>query len=131
MISAFSVYHHLAARMAQGQILLAGDSAHVISPIGGQGMNLGWLDAWVAAGVLAQAVRASDPPVRLFDIYSRDRRRAASIARRRAEFNMWMGRESRLQGMARLQALKYGTVKRVLNSNAARYFAKRFTMRGL
>jgi 2-polyprenyl-6-methoxyphenol hydroxylase-like FAD-dependent oxidoreductase len=39
----------LVERYQDGRILLAGDAAHVHSPLGGQGMNLGIIDA-VALG---------------------------------------------------------------------------------
>jgi len=125
MISTFSVSHYLASRMAKGRILLAGDSAHIVSPIGGQGMNLGWLDAWAASVVLAQAIRNGEHWQHLFENYSRIRRRTATIVRRRAEFNMWLGRVNRLQ------SFKYTGVRRALASRSRNYFAKRFTMRGL
>lgn len=125
MISAFSVSHHLAARMAQERVLLAGDSAHVVSPIGGQGMNLGWMDAWEASVILAQAIRNGEHRDRMFENYSRERRRAARVVRKRAEFNMWMGRSSVSQ------KLKYASVKMALNTPLKNYFASRFTMRGL
>ncbi len=125
MISAFSVSHHLAARMAQERVLLAGDSAHVVSPIGGQGMNLGWMDAWEASVILAQAIRNGEHRDRMFENYSRERRRAARVVRKRAEFNMWMGRSSVSQ------KLKYAGVKMALNTPLKNYFASRFTMRGL
>ncbi|XAZ29914.1 FAD-dependent monooxygenase [Paenarthrobacter ureafaciens] len=41
MLSAFDVRARLAPRMVHGRIVLLGDAAHEISPIGGQGMNLG------------------------------------------------------------------------------------------
>ncbi|MGN6443710.1 MAG: FAD-dependent oxidoreductase, partial [Arthrobacter sp.] len=45
MLSAFSVRSTIARRTVKGRSVLLGDAAHEISPIGGQGMNLGWLDA--------------------------------------------------------------------------------------
>ena len=49
----------LAARLWEDRVLLAGDAGHVLSPIGGQGMNLGWLDAWH----LGAALREVAPPL--------------------------------------------------------------------
>ena len=43
--SDFSVSHRLAERYAVGRVFLAGDAAHVHSPLGARGMNLGIEDA--------------------------------------------------------------------------------------
>src|SRR6202012_2213967 len=45
-VSSFQVSHRIAQRLSMGNIYLAGDAAHVHSPIGGRGMNLGIEDAW-------------------------------------------------------------------------------------
>ncbi|MBV1854835.1 FAD-dependent oxidoreductase [Catellatospora tritici] len=47
--SRFRVHHRIADTYRRGRVLLAGDAAHVHSPAGGQGMNLGIGDA-VALG---------------------------------------------------------------------------------
>ena len=39
--SRFRVHHRVADRYRAGRLLLAGDAAHVHSPVGGQGMNIG------------------------------------------------------------------------------------------
>ena len=58
MLSRFGVRTRLVRRMVTGRTVLIGDAAHEISPIGGQGMNLGWLDAAALAPlVLAVAAR--------------------------------------------------------------------------
>jgi 2-polyprenyl-6-methoxyphenol hydroxylase-like FAD-dependent oxidoreductase len=43
--SRFRVHHRLAASYRAGAVFLAGDAAHVHSPAGGQGMNIGIQDA--------------------------------------------------------------------------------------
>jgi 2-polyprenyl-6-methoxyphenol hydroxylase-like FAD-dependent oxidoreductase len=43
--SRFRVHHRLAATYRRGPVFLAGDAAHVHSPAGGQGMNIGIQDA--------------------------------------------------------------------------------------
>lgn len=57
----------------QGRILLAGDAAHVHSPLGGQGLNLGLGDAMNLGWKLASVIRG-DVPARLLDSYDDERR---------------------------------------------------------
>jgi 2-polyprenyl-6-methoxyphenol hydroxylase-like FAD-dependent oxidoreductase len=47
--SSFHVSHQIGAILSAGNVYLAGDAAHVHSPIGARGMNLGLEDAWVFA----------------------------------------------------------------------------------
>jgi hypothetical protein len=58
-----------------GRVLLAGDAAHVHSPSGGQGLNLGLMDAMNLGWKLAAVVRG-DAPETLLDTYTRERRPA-------------------------------------------------------
>lgn len=53
--SDFHISHRLADRMSIGRAALAGDAAHVHSPIGARGMNLGIEDAWAWAACAADA----------------------------------------------------------------------------
>jgi 2-polyprenyl-6-methoxyphenol hydroxylase-like FAD-dependent oxidoreductase len=58
------------------RVLLAGDAAHVHSPVGGQGLSLGLVDAANLGWKLAAVVRG-DKPDRLLDSYTSERRPVA------------------------------------------------------
>jgi 2-polyprenyl-6-methoxyphenol hydroxylase-like FAD-dependent oxidoreductase len=58
-----------------GRVLLAGDAAHVHSPFGGQGLNLGLVDAANLGWKLAAAVNGRD---RLLDSYTAERHPVAA-----------------------------------------------------
>lgn len=72
--SRFRVHHRVADRYRAGRVLLAGDAAHVHSPAGGQGMNLGIVDAVSLAGALQQALAGDESGL---DAYGEQRRPAA------------------------------------------------------
>ncbi|MDP9844379.1 FAD-dependent oxidoreductase [Streptosporangium lutulentum] len=61
----------------EGRILLAGDAAHVHSPIGGQGLNLGLQDAVNLGWKLALVARGLAPDS-LLDTYTAERHPAAA-----------------------------------------------------
>jgi len=63
--SEFRVSHRTADQMLVGNVALAGDAAHIHSPIGARGMNLGIEDAWVWAACAADALAGR--PERLGD----------------------------------------------------------------
>lgn len=65
--SRFRIHHRVAERYRVGRMLLAGDAAHVHSPAGGQGMNLGIQDAVVLADALVQASRGNLAPLDAYD----------------------------------------------------------------
>jgi 2-polyprenyl-6-methoxyphenol hydroxylase-like FAD-dependent oxidoreductase len=47
--SSFHISHRINATLAAGNVYFAGDAAHIHSPIGARGLNLGLEDAWVFA----------------------------------------------------------------------------------
>lgn len=91
MLSAFGVRTRMARRMVAGRVALIGDAAHEISPIGGQGMSLGWLDAAAVAPIMVAALQGRTTGRELAD-FERSRMRAARTAARAAQLNMALGR---------------------------------------
>ena len=61
-----------AASYRSGRVLLAGDAAHIHSPLGGQGLNLGLGDAMNLGWKLAATIRG-DAPDGLLDSYESER----------------------------------------------------------
>jgi 2-polyprenyl-6-methoxyphenol hydroxylase-like FAD-dependent oxidoreductase len=125
--SSFSVRQTLATAMVRGRVLLVGDAAHEISPIGGQGMNLGWLDALALAPALKHALALPIEASATLGDYDRVRRRSARRAARQAGFNMAMGRP-----MHGLQLrLRNGLVRMLAMPPLNGLLARAFTMRWL
>jgi 3-(3-hydroxy-phenyl)propionate hydroxylase len=50
--SSFHVSHRINAELSVGNVFFAGDAAHIHSPMGARGMNLGVEDAWVFANLV-------------------------------------------------------------------------------
>jgi 2-polyprenyl-6-methoxyphenol hydroxylase-like FAD-dependent oxidoreductase len=78
-LSRFSDATRQAASYRERRVLLAGDAAHVHSPAGGQGLNLGVHDAVNLGWKLAQVVKGSAPDS-LLDSYQAERHPAAALA---------------------------------------------------
>lgn len=71
--STFRIHRRQAATYRRGTVFLAGDAAHIHSPVGGQGMNTGLGDAENLAWKLALVVRGRAAE-RLLDTYEAERR---------------------------------------------------------
>jgi 2-polyprenyl-6-methoxyphenol hydroxylase-like FAD-dependent oxidoreductase len=71
-ISRFTDMARQAATYRKGRVLLAGDAAHVHSPVGGQGLNTGVQDAVNLGWKLAQVVKRTSPES-LLDTYHAER----------------------------------------------------------
>jgi hypothetical protein len=71
-LSRFTDATRQAASYRDRRVLLAGDAAHVHSPVGGQGLNLGVQDAVNLGWKLAQVVRGTSPES-LLDTYQGER----------------------------------------------------------
>ncbi|WP_286344418.1 FAD-dependent oxidoreductase [Frondihabitans sucicola] len=124
MLSAFVTRRRLAERMVVGRVILIGDSAHEISPIGGQGMNLGWLDAAELAPLLTGAVGRDRIDRKALDDFEVRRMRVAKRAARQAEANMAMGRPA---GSIR-RATRDAGFGLVLATPAKRLLARSYSM---
>lgn len=85
----FRAGQHTAEGLVRGRIALLGDAAHEISPIGGQGMNLGWAHAVRLAEDVGRSIRSGAVDLRR---YQSTASRSARTAQRRSAFYMSMGR---------------------------------------
>jgi hypothetical protein len=76
-ISRFTDMARQATAYRDRRVLLAGDAAHVHSPVGGQGLNIGVQDAVNLGWKLAQVVRGTSPDS-LLDTYHAERHPVAA-----------------------------------------------------
>ncbi|MDN5820719.1 MAG: FAD-dependent monooxygenase, partial [Brachybacterium sp.] len=116
MLSAFTVRRRTARRLLSRRCVLLGDAAHEVSPIGGQGITLGWLDALELAPLLAR--HATGEPVGALDEdpawrrAERRIRRRARLAGAVAGANTMLGRPAG----ARVSALRALAVRGLLRT---------------
>lgn len=68
----FWIHSKAVDRMREGSVFLAGDAAHVHSPVGGQGMNTGLQDAYNLAWKLVLVIKGQALPS-LLDSYQSER----------------------------------------------------------
>ncbi len=115
--SRFRVHHRVADAFRDHRILLAGDAAHVHSPAGGQGMNLGIEDAVVLGEHLAQVLDAGADNA-VLDEYAATRRhtarRVVSMTSRLTELATASARRRPLRNRVMRLAGKLPAVRRAL-----------------
>ncbi len=100
-----------AERYRERRVFIAGDAAHVHSPLGGQGMNTGIGDAMNLGWKLAQAVRGTAPGW-LLDSYHGERHPVgAEVLRLTDVFNQLVLGRSTVQRLVRAVAI--GTITRL------------------
>ncbi|WP_411734737.1 FAD-dependent oxidoreductase [Paeniglutamicibacter sp.] len=95
MLSRFGTGNFAVGSMNHGNLVLIGDAAHEVSPIGGQGMTLGLLDAAELAPILDAALGGALTRDRIEEQladFSHRRLAAARRAARQAHVNMALGR---------------------------------------
>jgi 3-(3-hydroxy-phenyl)propionate hydroxylase len=99
-ISRFTDMSRQAASYRAGRVLLAGDAAHVHSPMGGQGLGVGVQDAVNLGWKLAQVVRGTSPDG-LLDSYHAERHPVAARVLQNTMAQVALGGTS-----ARIEALR-------------------------
>jgi 2-polyprenyl-6-methoxyphenol hydroxylase-like FAD-dependent oxidoreductase len=112
-ISRFSDMTRQAASYRKGRVLLAGDAAHVHSPIGGQGLNTGVQDAVNLGWKLAQVVKRTSPES-LLDTYHDERHPVGARVLQTTMAQIALARED-----DRIEALR-DTIADLMSLDAAR-----------
>lgn len=122
-VNPVGVQSYAASTLRRGRVYLAGDAAHVVIPVGGQGMNLGWMNAWPLAETLQRILHDPAGSEALWAAYEPVALARARKVAKMAESNMQLGRKSALS-FARTAAM-WATMRLPIHDALIR----RFTMR--
>ncbi len=125
--SAFGVQRFIASSFAAARLFLCGDAAHIMSPIGGQNMNVGFADAELAARLIAMMRDRRVQPLLAAKVFDRYRRKSAVDATVRAELMMRMG----TSGGTVWNALRNSAMSVALQTPLASVMNEMFTMLSL
>lgn len=103
----------------KGRVFLAGDSAHIHAPLGGQGLNLGLGDAMNLGWKLAATIR-NEAPAGLLDSYATERHPIG------AQVLDWSRAQVAIMGAGSSSRALYGIIQDLMNTrDGATYFAGR------
>lgn len=125
MISSFGVQSFSAENYFKDRVILCGDAAHIVSPIGGQGMNLGWIGAWILATALFKIKMNPEKETEILSDYQKQQKKIVRKASLRAEWNMKMGSKQLFPYFRKI------LVQLILKTPLKRIALKVFTMKGL
>lgn len=127
-VSRFQPQRKLALSFYRGRVALCGDAAHVMSPIGGQGMNTGFGDAAFLAKAYEAILDGRGSVASWMRHYERNRKQAFRLAAARAAAGMALG-------VARgrvVSPVRRALVGALLDRGPSHRFIQRwFTMRSL
>lgn len=121
----FAIRRTIVPRMRRDRVFAIGDAAHEISPMGGQGMNLGLLDAVTLAPLLAAWLRTGDAPDAELRRWETRRLRSARIAASIATMNTVLGRP----GAPAADTFRRRALRAGLATPLATLFAAAYAMR--
>lgn len=103
--STYRVHHRVADSFRRGRVFLLGDAAHIHSPVGGQGMNTGLMDAANLAWKLAMVVKG-EAGSRLLASYAPERMPfARRLVHTTDRLFTWITREGRTAAFLRAWGL--------------------------
>ncbi len=107
-IAPFRIHCRQVERYRHGRVFLAGDAAHIHSPIGGQGMNTGIQDAHNLAWKLALAIRGHAGDT-LLDSYQAERHAIGKDVLKQTDLLTKVGTVTGLLVPLRNQLIKFAT----------------------
>lgn len=118
-VSRFTDSTRQAASYREGRVLLAGDSAHIHYPTGGQGIQNGIQDAVNLGWKLAQVIHGTSP-ASLLDTYEAERR---PVTARTLKHTMAQTALMRPDSSGRVEALREAMAETLLMDEPRRHFA--------